>query len=480
MTISKRRDSLLRLIVLIVLIVSCIFSRAVPFLNISLGRFLLTPRHTVLLLTALLCLGQAVYALCRRRFAPLVRGRSLSLAALGFTVLWAGAALAWYLFGADWGDTASSELTGILELGLYALCFLFLVRDRADVRRGEVILLTCGVVLSVMADAEIVFGSFIAETAGNIPLSEKIALGRTLFPPSAVFTNTNDLAAFLLLCLCILLARILRRRPRRFTLPDGLMLLALLLPTPVMSSSIFQIALVVLAGILLVILIGLYRHRRKTLAGLCIGIPAALALYLVPFQRLVVKAGQALNSLYYAGVIRRAGGTGVDPNAAAKTDTIIDQFNTAAGGGGTIHIRMWLARVGGELFAQRPLFGGGPGGFRTFINAHPAYLQETRQIVDPHNYFVELLSEYGLVVFLPFAALLISLLARSIRRVAWEIRQDRPDTGVLCLLLTAAFLFAAVMPSSIIRISPIWLPLLLACAACDHGTEAPSTPSPEV
>ncbi len=356
------------------LIVVCIFNSVLLFLSIDLGIIILTPRRITLLFSCVLCFLLLLFRIQRYSFTVLIREKKMSVALFSFLCFWAIIGIIWLFRGELHSDIAGTEVMGIIELCMFSFCFLILLKEKDDLRFCKRIFLVCGLVLAFMADVEIVIGAFVKNTAGDIPIYEKISLGRTLFPPSAVFVNTNDLASFLLLCLVIEFNDILRRDTPILKAEDWIVILILLLPTAVIDSTIFQIALTCQVFLLLVILLRLFRGNRRSVCRTAAGLPAALAIYLFPFKSLVFWISRQLNSLYYAGVIRRYLDNPQlieDPNNLAHMDTLLTQIDAAKNGYGTIHIRLWLGKACLDQFLQHPLWGVGPGEFRYFILERP-------------------------------------------------------------------------------------------------------------
>jgi hypothetical protein len=68
--------------------------------------------------------------------------------------------------------------------------------------------------------------------------------------------------------------------------------------------------------------------------------------------------------------------------------------------------RIWLWRLSIESIKERPFFGTGPG---TFTLSFLARRDRPREAIDPHNMYLRLLTEVGIIGFLPFAAVLVVL-----------------------------------------------------------------------
>lgn len=458
-----------------VLSLSCLFSNTLPFLNIDLQVIILTPMRTCLLLISLYCLAVWLIRLFRREFRSSLAGCRMRLAVLGFMGLWSLCGVLWLVFG-DCIALANTEVIGIITLFLYALCFFTLTRDQSDVRFCLRLLVLCGVVLALMADVEVVIGSFIEGSAYHYSLEERIALEQTLFPPSTVFTNTNDLSAFLLICLAVVIYRFITAKTKKEYILCSVTALILLSPTPVANSTIFFMAFGLLVVIAFLFILCCRNGTKKQRISKSVGLAAFEGLYMFPLCGAIKFLANKLNTAYFSGKIEEFLATHqtdssaildqlINKNTGAMTDTLLNQLSANQAGYGTIHIRWWLIRAGLDFSSQHLFLGCGPAGFRKLMDGNAVYAPQTRNIVDPHNFYIELLAQYGIFFFLAYLGILFSMLAVSVKRMLAEIKAGAPGKGVLVLLLLIAFSCAAIMPSGFIRFTPIWLPFFITVSA---------------
>ena len=134
---------------------------------------------------------------------------------------------------------------------------------------------------------------------------------------------------------------------------------------------------------------------------------------------------------------------------------------------GTIHIRKWLIVAGLDYFTDSPLIGDGPDSFHQRLSEDDDYLSHTRRITNPHCFYIELLSQYGVVLFAVYMGITLFLFIRSGIQSFRELRRSRPGWGLLCLFLIGTFSTVVFMPSSAIRFSTLWIYLILAvCVFC--------------
>lgn len=116
----------------------------------------------------------------------------------------------------------------------------------------------------------------------------------------------------------------------------------------------------------------------------------------------------------------------------------------------SMFIRFEIYSEGLKLSLNNIFFGVGPGGFETFFLQHPL----KSGIVNPHNYFLEILSQYGIIVFLIFLFILIIFYIRLSKY------KKASETEVLILVFDM-YIISSFAPSSFIDKSFSWLPIAI-------------------
>lgn len=134
-------------------------------------------------------------------------------------------------------------------------------------------------------------------------------------------------------------------------------------------------------------------------------------------------------------------------------------------------VRWNLVLVGLVLASTHLLLGAGPGSYEGFAEVAGSGYQ-TMGIINPHNGFVEVLSQYGIIVFAVFVLWLLRLLGTAFR----ARRQPELSSRVVWIGLTLGILSLPIvltMHSSAIEPSTTWLffTLLLLAARGQEGIE---------
>lgn len=473
---KKLEKDSLRHLVLAVFTFIVIFDMGLGFLNIDLRVVILTPMRLVSLLLSLFFFGNQVLAFIKERTLPRW-GRYRYFALLYFMAM-AVYGLFWLFFG-ETNMISRTEIMGVIFITSNLYCYVNLVRDRKDLRFFLQWLVVCGILLAILASIECVTGSFFPHGAYNISLEEKISRKQTLFPPSVVFGNTNDLASILFLCLALVGNFFLHAKSqKKEAICFGIMLL-LLLPTPMISSTIFELCFCFLTVLLMVLVFFFHRRNRRTMVRKLFFLLALLALYQLVYLPLIRWTFIRLNSLYYDSLIRTylqthpmAGLENLDleilgNNTVYATDSFGSQIKNFGNGYGTIHYRFWLIVAGLSFFLSHPILGVGPGNYRSMLESNAYFFQQTSGIIDPHNFYMELLSQYGLLFFLPMLYFYVKLFLHGLHLIRRREGRDQRYFGSLLLLLLICCALICVLPSSMLRFSAFWLFFIALVLAAD-------------
>lgn len=468
------------------LILACIWGNLFPFLNIDLGFMILTPFRSLLILVTICCLLLWSQRFRKKEALTILKKGWLEWCVFGFFGVWFILGAGWIIFGSV-GSGAITEVVGILVVCLLAFCCFTLVRNANDVHYLLRLLVLCGVVLALLACVEVVIGSFVPGTRYYFTLAQKIDRKQTLYSPTTVFYNPNDFAAFMLACMSIVCFWVVRAETKKSFWSCVVILVVMATPATLTNSTIFFI----LAGILVVatVLALLFNHsksRKKRFAQIS-GIVVISMLFVLFGVGEIRSAAVRANRSYFTAQIQKyqaqtqrpsAGAPGQDqepvpslPNLDFSDfedpDTLGNQMSSYQNNYGTIHIRKWLIIAGLDFFTDSPLIGIGPASFHERMSDSPDYLNQTRWITNPHCFYIELLSQYGLLLFTVYMGIVAYLLIRSGVQTLRELRRHRPSWGLLCLFLMGAFSAVIFMPSSVIRFSAIWIYMILTvCVFC--------------
>lgn len=336
-----------------------------------------------------------------------------------------GAWLFWAVLNAFRAPALDHAALEVAALGSGFVTGILLLQLRAY-SRGSLTALRRGWVLAFLATAAV--ATWELTTGQHLPSSavervgEEALRGITL----STFGNPNNYAAFLLLAAPFLVwshASSRRRWARVFYAACMLSLPALLFLT---ASRVALLGLVAELGTLW-FLSRRYRGRILVYVGL-LGVAGLLAFRLV----------------------------GVEPRMLMELSALIG----GVGEGGSIARRWNLLLSGLWLLAASWGLGVGPGGFVVLLR-RGAVPFDTGGLADPHNFWIEVLSQYGLPVFICFVAWITYLAVQVWRKLGRSVA-DPEELGTrrvaeTVLVGLAGYFFAAVANSSYMMQSTNWM-----------------------
>lgn len=265
-----------------------------------------------------------------------------------------------------------------------------------------------------------------------------VAVGEYLppaFSPSAFFGNPNNLAPVLLVGVGVIAGRALDR-----------------------ISPIYRVALGVLAGAACV-LVGLTLSRLSTA---CLILVTAAAWLL---HRTRTRSGSpgppsrwarpAVGALLAAGVL-----SFIVPALRVFNPLARILTSGEAAAVRSDSLRVSLARIAVELWSEHPWLGIGGARFEYLSNQRH---RELHRLLPLHNTFLEILTEYGVVVVTPLVLLLVVGVWRAtgpMRRVVGigrPVALDRPGARHMALMFLLGFVVAGVLMSSALIFAPWWI-----------------------
>lgn len=449
----------LRLILAAALFLSCLFTNLFYFLNIELGFIIITPFRLILLVVSVICL---LLLKKEGNLITKIKNNKLETATTAFFAVMSLYAIVWIFLGQTEG-VAKTEALGVLTICLMLFCSFVLIRSKDDVEAMLKLCVGIGLVLVVLAHIETVFGSFIPGTKCYFSDLEKLEMRQVFFGPTTVFFNQNDFISFLLMDYAILCGWAIRAKSKKEFLKLLLTALVLLSPAPLVGSTIFELSTLLLTAVTVCILLMCKRDPVKSRIQKCLCIVLAIVIFSGVLYEFIQTTSVSLNRSYYLWKLERLPNLpeGIDLNELLPKNIIIDsglgnKIDAAQMSQGTIYVRGQLIMQGLKMAVQRPLTGYGPGGFRTQMLQNEAALAKTSDTVDPHCFYIELLSQYGGILFLAFMAIFLYCLTVFIKRTLHDRKVGAIESATPLLLLMAFFI-ALFLPSSVLRLFPIWL-----------------------
>ena len=474
--------------IMAVLVCVCTFGNLFPFLNIDLGFVIMTPFRFVLALVSIFCVGLWIRRIKQKQALQMLKNMRLELGVLCFLIVWLALGVAQIVFAGN-RTGAVTEITGILTICMLAFCAFTLIKSSKDMDFLLDLLVLCGVIFALLAWVEMAVGNFVPGTKYYFTLEQRIEQGRIFFPPTIVFHNPNDFAAFLLLCLSVVCYRVISAKTTEKLLLGIVVALVLIAPAVVINSTFFNLfagclVVITVAAILLVKSIS-WKTRVLRATGVCL-VAIIFALFITGGIR---NAAVQLNRSYFTEKIQayynekkddidaptqdvtQESTEGLDIldgfDNGQDTDNLLTQLDALKENRGTVYIRLNLMRAGVDFWLESPIFGNGPASFVEKMQHSEYHRNQTAQIVDPHCFYFELLTQYGAVLFVAYMGIVLYVAVKSLLRTIRQIRGGVPARGLLSLLMIGMFSLAVFIPSSCIRFTNIWVFLIFAiCVYC--------------
>jgi len=256
---------------------------------------------------------------------------------------------------------------------------------------------------------------------------------RFMFRPTGVFHNPNDYATFLALSIPFALGA-LRYAKNMLVRLIGLGEVATAFYLIVVAGSRSNILAVLLEIAFLVLLLSNLRQRFKIIVTAITCLAIAVFFLPGPVQQFFSQVGDQLSSL-----------------------TTQAQLGT-----GSVAVRMNLARNGLISLYSTAGFGVGAGNAEYWMANFAQY--DTAGILNPHNWWLEILINYGIFVFIGYVVIYFGIIRKLWH--AWHKAVDRKERMIAEALLLAfiGFFFASISSSSIMAFNPQWLLFAFALA----------------
>lgn len=251
---------------------------------------------------------------------------------------------------------------------------------------------------------------------------------RTRWLTTSSFDNPNNYAAFVVVAVPFLYWRMLISKAALRPL-FGLVLITGPFITVLTGARIAMAALLVQTAVIVIttLTVAGYRRLARRILQVGLGMSAALA------------------------------ALGV---AVAVRPDVVQQILAVRSGISAVEGRFNLTLTGISFFANSFGFGVGAGGYTGMLSAGRG-TYATGSLVDPHNMWIEILAQYGLIVIVPLLFALGRALLLGIRasQTAGE-EGDSAKEGRVLLLLLIGYVFAAMENSSYIAQSVNWAVLI--------------------
>jgi teichuronic acid biosynthesis protein TuaE len=257
-----------------------------------------------------------------------------------------------------------------------------------------------------------------------------------MFIPTGVFHNENDYATFLVLGIPFAIS-LFRNKEK---------ILFRFLGMETVAGAIY---LIVVTG-----------SRANILAVL---LELAIFLLLIDKKQRIKLIFTLLICLVILFILLPDSIQGFFPKIFRETSSMVSQTKLNSG---SIFQRVNLIRNGIYFLFSKAGFGVGAGNFEYYMGNFAIY--DTEGIINPHNWWLEVLVNYGIFVFIGYIIFYL--------RIIWNLRKIyykkiSEDEKIICeglLVSVIGFFFASLSPSSIMAFRPQWLLFAFALAFLNY------------
>lgn len=307
--------------------------------------------------------------------------------------------------------------------------------------------------------ASLIIGIFEHVTTLHLPLSRlnDPSLSHVKFRPTGFFDNENNYASFLTLSLPLALYAFRSNTNKLKKLLWGSSLFFSVYLILVTTSRINYLIMYILFAVFALVLTQ-KRQKLKTFTALFL-LVVLTTVFVGAFQpALRGVVANRLGSLFDA--LEDFMGN-LDPDSPENPYMVRET---------SIATRINMVKNGLHFTAQTWGRGVGAGNFEQWIDKKAKY--PTNDYVNPHNWWIELLAEYGILIFLGYLTMWGAMTWNLFKAV--KANESEAETQKESKALSIAFLallvlpLVAMSPSTFLTYNPHWLTLGLALAALYH------------
>jgi O-antigen ligase len=362
--------------------------------------------------------------------------------------------LFWWLYGLvslTWAVSVGDGVRYLIFLGMMlplALSFPFFLHSEENFWK------TMRVLFWVFASI-VFYGVFESITLIHLPSSR--FFGKASASVTSVFKNQNDLATCITLALPFVATALymlkLGRKQKWFIYATGVLCLYVLVATGSRSNTFFALplaALVVFASLFVAI-----EREKLTKKNIGIALLAILA---------AVVIVNVMSAMFLSNEARMQAKAKLESTFGFLADIRKGSWSVDDGETGVIHgetgesatVRKYLILNGLKFLARSHYMGVGAGNIEPLMKGAPKVNK-----VNMHNWWAEVLVNFGVVIFVLYMSLYFLMLWRL-----WKLARLRLSPGISPVLRWGAvsslaslvgFFFGGMGPSTCIHFTPMWI-----------------------
>ena len=423
---SKEHDSVLFTIgKMVCYLVTITAFFGVAIFSINLGPFTLFPYRIFLIVLWLLFFGYMLLNKAKMDFSQ-------------YSIKWYFIFLAFWigysLLSLTWSASLTLAVRNILFLlmGISVIFFsIYYLRKIEDLQKVQWIWFGVFSILVILGFWEYLSGQHLTVSKFYLSTNENI-----IFIPTGVFHNPNDYAAFLALGVPFVIS-LFRNEEKILFRFLGMETVAGAIYLVVVTGSRANILAILLELIIFLVIVNVKR-KIKLIIDLVVCMLILLIFLSVPLQGFFLQTTGQISSV-----------------ATQAVEKI-----------GSMSVRLNIIRNGLSFLCSKAGFGVGAGNFEYYMSNFAIY--DTGGIINSHNWWLEILVNYGIFVFIGYIIFYLSIIWK-LRKVYYG-KLSRYEK-IICeslLISLIGFSLASLSPSSIMAFRPQWLLFAFALAFLNY------------
>lgn len=405
--------------------------------NISLGFFYLTPLRLAILLLPVVFVGEKVFHIRQGNYCL----KSLNLKSIMFMLIW----FLYSLLTVFWCKDLASWQHGeyFIFIGMWTMIFF----DMSDLKEKDFIdILKCVQLVMVIHNFlgwyEVVTHKYLFAT------EERVTVFRNAgkYYPVSTMTNQNDFIMVLIFGICLSILFLVTSKKCYFKIFNFLLLLSNIV-LGILTDSRLGIVGIVIALTCFAVFLLPRKYKRHILGA---GIVLA-ALSIIVFPHLYLKIPEVLADI-----------EGLDfTNPSTNSDAV----------------RLNLIKNGLVYLKETYGFGVGTGNADYWLQMEPVY--NVRGFTNMHNWWAEILTNFGIIIFLLYIAFFFSLLYSLYRKYKISSSFYMKMISIVMVAFMVAFIITSMSSSS--NWGKEWLWILWAFIIAFQGSSSKNlVPEPAI
>ena len=277
------------------------------------------------------------------------------------------------------------------------------------------------------------------------------------FPITSIFYGINDFAAFLAIFFPLFYIDRTEKKKKRVANACLMFIIAFLL---LVGDANIAFITIIIAIIFMLIMKVVNKYSVGNLAVMLL-----MQQWIVKWVAngtILIKGwigslgliGGGSNAMAYATASWDAGAV---TTIAASSQVVATQIQTAEKGYGSLYVRIMVMRDSIDMWLDSCLLGVGPSGFTNYLEKNGS----RSSVVNPHNFWFEILSQYGIFVFVVYIGFLLYIFMINLKN--YFFKKEFVLLRLLCIMVS--YVFASIAPSNFLNYSYQWIILAVGITA---------------